>query len=676
MRVSDSQTARLCVQTIKFLAADAVERARSGHPGTPMGAADMAFVLWTEFLRFDPSDPHWRGRDRFVLSAGHASMLLYSLLHLFGYDLPMEELQRFRQWGSRTPGHPEVGAAPGIEATTGPLGQGFGNGVGLALGAKMLEARVPEAAGWHEPRVFALVSDGDLMEGVASEAASLAGHWGLGNLVYLYDDNRVSIEGPTGIAFCEDVEKRFLAYGWHVQRIDGHDHGAVRAALAAGVAERSRPSLVIARTTIGQGAPTKQGTAKTHGEPLGAEELKRAKEAAGWPLSPTFHVPKEVRALFAACAEEKRLERASWDAREKEFRRAAPDAAGRWDALWTRSVPADLPKRLLDAASGEGLATRKHSGRTIQTAASLIPSLTGGSADLAPSTSTSIDGAGDVAPVGLRCGAPVDFAGRTLHFGVREHAMGAIVNGLSLHGAFLPFGATFLVFSDYMRPSIRLAALSHLRVVFVFTHDSVFLGEDGPTHQPIEQAASLRLIPNLDVWRPADGLETAAAWAEAIRREHGPSALLLTRQNLSPLARPRGFNRALLSLGGYVLSDVDHAAPDVTFLATGSEVALAVAAQAKLLEHGLGVRVVSMPCVERFLSQPPSYRQSVLPQGGRFVALEAGRPDGWFSVAPGALLPIGLDRFGASAPQDVIARELGFTPEAVAGRVLAWLGRG
>ncbi|HEY7728989.1 MAG TPA: transketolase [Candidatus Eisenbacteria bacterium] len=670
-----ASTASQCVQTIKFLAADAVERARSGHPGAPMGMADMAFVLWTEFLRFDPADPEWRGRDRFVLSAGHASMLLYALLHLFGFDLPLEELRRFRQWGSRTPGHPEHGVAPGVEATTGPLGQGFGNGVGLALAEKMLLARVPEAAAWHEPRIFALVSDGDLMEGVASEAASLAGHWGLGNLVYLYDDNRVSIEGPTGIAFCEEVGERFEAYGWHVQRVDGHDHAAVREAIAAGVAERERPSILLARTLIGKGAPTKQGTAQTHGEPLGSEELRRAKEAAGWPLDPPFLVPEEVRAFFRDRAEEKRRVREIWDGDEAAFRRSSPEAAERWDALWSRAVPADLQARLLSVASGEGLATRKHSGRTIQAAAALIPSLVGGSADLAPSTSTTIEGGGHVAPAEFRCGAPVVYTGRTLHFGVREHAMGAIVNGLALHGAFLPFGATFLVFSDYMRPAIRLAALSRLRSIFVFTHDSVFLGEDGPTHQPIEQAASLRLIPNLHVWRPGDGLETAAAWAGALCRVRGPSVLLLTRQNLAPLTRPAGFDSALPARGGYVLAESEEGPPDITLVATGSEVPLAAAARERLAGRGVRARVVSMPCVERFLEEPASYRDSVLPRGGRFAVIEAGRLDGWFSLLGSNLLPIGLDRFGASAPGEVIARQLGFTPDGVAERTLAWMGR-
>ncbi len=673
MPATSTALAPLCVQTIKFLAADAVERARSGHPGAPMGMADMAFVLWSEYLRFDPEVPGWPGRDRFVLSAGHASMLLYALLHLCGYDLPMAELERFRQWGSRTPGHPERGHTPGVEVTTGPLGQGFGNGVGLALAQRMMRARFPEAPHLLDHRVFGIVSDGDLMEGVASEAASLAGHWGLGSLVYLYDSNRISIEGPTGIAFCEDAGRRFEAYGWHVQRIDGQDHAAVRAALDAAVAERERPSLVVARTTIGQGAPTKAGTAKAHGEPLGAEELRRAKEAAGWPLEPPFHVPAEVRAHFAACVAAKRRERAAWEGELQALRRAHPEASARWDAFWERRVPGDLEERLLDAASPEGLATRAHSSGTIQVAAGLVPSLVGGSADLDPSTLTAIRGAGHVAPAGFACGAPVDYAGRTLHFGVREHGMGAVVNGLAAYGSFIPYGSTFLVFSDYARPALRLAALSGLRSIFVFTHDSIFLGEDGPTHQPVEHAASLRLIPNLHVWRPADGPETAAAWAAAIGRAEGPTALLLTRQKLAPIERAPDFDRSLLRRGGYVVAEAEGAAADVALVATGSEVPLAIAARALLVEEGLRVSVVSMPCVERFLEEPEDYRQAVLPRGARYVALEAGRTGGWAALLGANLLPIGLERFGASAPAESLAREFGFTPESVATRIMAWL---
>lgn len=665
--------ASLCVQTIRFLAVDAVEQARSGHPGAPMGMADMAFVLWTEYLRFDPEVPGWPNRDRFVLSAGHASMLLYALLHLCGYDLPLSELRRFRQWGSRTPGHPERGHTPGVEVTTGPLGQGFGNGVGLALAQRLMRARFPEAPELLDHRVFGIVSDGDLMEGVASEAASLAGHWRLGNLIYLYDSNGISIEGPTGIAFCEDVGRRFEAYGWQVQRVDGRSHEAVRSALAAAVADGERPSLIIARTTIGQGAPTKEGTAKAHGEPLGSEEVRRAKEAAGWPLEPPFHVPREVRDFFDARVAMKRQDRAAWEGRVAEFRRSRPEAAARWDRHWEDPVPADLDDRLAGAASPEGLATRAHSGRTIQVAAAAVPALVGGSADLDPSTVTAIQGGGDVAPDGFRCGAPVDFAGRTLHFGVREHAMGAVLNGLAAYGSFIPYGSTFLIFSDYLRPSIRLAALSRLRSIFVFTHDSVFVGEDGPTHQPVEQAASLRLIPNLDVWRPADGLETAVAWAAAIGRAEGPTALLLTRQKLAAVGRAADFDRSLIARGGYILAEAGGGAPDVTIVATGSEVPLALSARELLTEEGVRVRVVSMPCVERFRAEPGEYRAAVVAPGGRCVALEAGRVDGLAALLGAGLLSIGLDHFGASAPAETLAREFGFTPESVAARILSWL---
>jgi transketolase len=673
MPATSTALAPLCVQTIKFLAADAVEKARSGHPGAPMGMADMAFILWTEYLRFDPEVPGWQNRDRFVLSAGHASMLLYALLHLCGYDLPLAELRRFRQLGSRTPGHPERGRTPGVEVTTGPLGQGFGNGVGLALAQRMMRARFPEAPELLDHRVFGIVSDGDLMEGVASEAASLAGHWRLGNLTYLYDSNGISIEGPTGIAFCEDVGRRFEAYGWQVQHVNGHSHEEVRSALAAAVAENERPSLIIARTTIGQGSPTKEGTAKAHGEPLGPEELRRAKEAAGWPLEPPFHVPQEVRAFFDARVAEKRRDRTAWDGRLADFRRRHPEAAARWDRHWTDPVPAGLDESLANAASREGLATRAHSGRTIQVAAAAVPSLVGGSADLDPSTVTAIRDGGDVAPEGFRCGAPVDFAGRTLHFGVREHAMGAVVNGLAASGCFIPYGSTFLIFSDYMRPSIRLAALSGLHSIFVFTHDSVFVGEDGPTHQPVEQAASLRLIPNLDVWRPADGLETAMAWAAAIGRADGPSALLLTRQKLAPVERSADFDRSLVARGGYVLAEAEGGAPDVSIVATGSEVPLALSARGLLIEEGVRVGVVSMPCIERFRAEPADYRATVLPPDGRCVALEAGCVDSLGALLGRNSLLIGLDHFGASAPAEALAREFGFTPDSVAARILSWL---
>ncbi len=665
---------QLCVQTIKFLSADAVERAKSGHPGAPMGAADMAFVLWSTFLRFDPGDPAWVNRDRFVLSAGHASMLLYSLLHLFGFDLSLEEIRSFRQWGSRTPGHPERGETPGVEATTGPLGQGFGNGVGMALGQRMARARFPRLGQLLEGRVFGIVSDGDLMEGVASEAASLAGHWGLGEIIYLYDDNLVSIEGPTALAWGEDVERRFQAYGWHTQRINGHDRVQVERALQSAIAESNRPSLILARTTIGKGAPTKEGSAKAHGEPLGPEELARAKAAAGWPPEPPFHIPDEARGYFSKRADEKRRERAAWDHRFAAARSEAPEEASRWDEFWSRRLPGDLEARLNAAVDpGTELATRTWSGRVIQAAAEAVPGLVGGSADLGPSTATDIVAGGSVAPAGLDSGAPISFAGRTLHFGVREHAMGAIVNGLALHGAFLPYGATFLIFSDYMRPAIRLAALTGLRATFVFTHDSIFLGEDGPTHQPIEQLPSLRLIPNLEVWRPADGPETAAAWASALRREAGPTALVLTRQKLKPLRRAGPLEAANIRKGGYVLHEAMGTKAHAVLVATGSEVPLAQEAASILAERGIPARVVSMPCVERFQAQSESYRREVLPPGVRVVLIEAAQTDPWCALVGSGALRIGLNRFGASAPAEVLAEKLGFTAPAVAARVALWL---
>jgi transketolase len=673
MSVVTTELEQLCVDTIRFLSADAVEKAKSGHPGAPMGAADMAYVLWARHLRFDPGDPGWPGRDRFVLSAGHASMLLYSLLHLFEFDLPLEEIQRFRQWGSKTPGHPEHGMAPGIEATTGPLGQGFANGVGMALAARMARARFPHLGPLLEGRVFGLVSDGDIMEGISAEAASLAGHWKLGNLIYLYDQNEITIEGSTMLAMSEDVGKRFEAYGWHTLRIDGHDRTQVAHALSEAIEEKERPSLILARTTIGRGAPTKAGTAKAHGEPLGAEELRGAKEAAGWPLSPEFLIPREVREHFHALAEEKRRARAEWDRLFEARRRERSDEAKEWDAFWSISLPEDLEQRLLAAVDGNASqATRAWSGKVLQVAASALPSLVGGSADLGPSTVTDIQGGGEVIPEGLRAGAPVTYGGRTLHFGVREHAMGAIVNGFAYHGGFLPFGATFLVFLDYMRAPVRLAALTGLRSIFVFTHDSVFLGEDGPTHQPIEHMPSLRLVPNLHSWRPADGPETAIAWASALRRPDGPTALVLTRQKLAPLRRSSGVDPTAIARGGYVLHDPD-AAPDVVLVASGSEVPLVQEAAAALAERGIRARVVSVPCVERFTAQPETYRREVIPGSVPRVLVEAARTEPWCALVGADALRIGLDRFGASAPAEVIARELGFTPAAVADRVRSWL---
>lgn len=662
---------RRAADTIRFLAADAVERARSGHPGMPMGMADAAAVLWLRHLRYDPADPAWPNRDRFVLSAGHGSMLLYAVLHLAGYDLPMEELRRFRQLGSRTPGHPEVDHTPGVETTTGPLGQGFANGVGLALAARMRAARFAGAA-WPpcDWRVFGIVSDGDLQEGVAHEAASLAGHWGLDNLVYLYDDNRITIEGDVALAFSEDVAARFEALGWAVGRADAHDVASLDAAIARAVEEPSRPSLVMCRSHIGYGAPRKQDTAAAHGEPLGAEELAGARRALGWPQEPPFHVPDDVRALFAERAAENRRAREAW-ARELDAWRRLEDQAP-WVALWDALEPPHVPRAMVEtlvarAPRGAG-ATRVHGSAALQAAAELVPALVGGSADLEPSTKTRIAGSPSV-----RRG---DFAGRNLHFGIREHGMGGILNGLAL-GGFVPYGSTFLVFSDYARPAIRLAALMRRQVIWVLTHDSVALGEDGPTHQPVEHLASLRAVPNVLVVRPADGVETAGAWGLALERRDGPTLLALSRQALPALERPADFRPDHLRRGGYVLRAAPPGARDaVTLVATGSEVGLALGAAERLDAAGLAARVVSMPAPQLFLAAEPAWRDAVLPPGGRRVSIEAGATMGWERVIGARGLAIGLDRFGASAPAADLAEHFGLTPERVAARILEWTRAG
>ncbi len=660
----DPKLAEQAVLTIKFLAVDAVEKADSGHPGLPMGAADAAFVLWSRFLRFDPQLPEWPDRDRFVLSAGHGSMLLYALLHLSGYDLLLDELKSFRQWGSRTPGHPEFGVTPGVEATTGPLGQGIGNAVGMALAAKMLAARF-NGAGPFQPishRIFVLASDGDMMEGISGEACSLAGHLGLGGLIVLYDDNRITIEGKTDLAFSEDVARRYEAYGWHAQRVDGHDRGAISSAIDAALAEKERPSLIVCRTHIAHGAPTKQDTADAHGAPLGADEVRATKEKEGWPLEPAFHIPGEVRDFFRSRAEEGMLMRTSWERGFVSWRRENPERAALWDALWCRTVPADFTRTLIEQApTGDG-ATRAHGSAVLQIAAQLVPALIGGSADLAPSTKTIIQGSPSVAR-----GA---FSGRNFHYGVREHAMGAMVNGILYHGAFRPYGATFLVFSDYMRPSIRLAALSHLPSIFVFTHDSIFVGEDGPTHEPVEHVAALRLIPNLDVFRPADGLETALAWGMALERSDGPTAILLTRQKLPGIEREAKGQLADPRRGAYL--SVGDERPDAVAIATGSELHLAVAAR-RALSGRKKLNVVSAPCLGIFARQEKAYRERLLPKGVPVVSIEAGRSEPWQAWTGPDGLNIGVDRYGASAPDKVIGEKLGFTADQVTQRIREWL---
>ena len=657
------------VNTIRFLAVDAVEKANSGHPGMPMGAATMAFVLWSRHLRFNPREPRWANRDRFILSAGHGSMLLYSLLHLAGYDLTVEDLKSFRQLGSKTPGHPEFHETPGVECTTGPLGQGISNAVGFALSQKMLAARV-NGGSWNpiDNYVYGICSDGDLMEGVASEACSLAGHLGLGNLIFLYDDNHISIEGQTEITFTEDREKRFEAYGWQVQRVaDSEDAEAIHRAIEAAKAEKERPSLITVRTHIGYGSPKKQDTRYAHGEPLGKDEVKATKEKLGWPLEPTFLVPDEVRRFWAGLIEQRKGEYESWQKRFVQWEKDEPARARVWDALANRQVPEDLPEKLasaLQAAAPDS--TRKLSQSIIQAAAKLVPSLVGGSADLDPSTFTAIKDGGDV--------DRGKFEGRTLHFGVREHGMGSIVNGMAYDGFFIPYGSTFLLFSDYMRPPIRLSALSRIQSLFVFTHDSIFLGEDGPTHQPIEQLATLRAIPFMEVWRPADGIEVAAAWASALLRRDGPTTFAFTRQKLPLLQRAHAGNVREAMKGAYTLVE-SQGDPDVVVIATGSEVPTAQAAL-QLLDKKLKVRLVSMPCVERFLKWPGDAQRKLIPHGkAKLVAVEAAGGHDWYRIVSDGLV-IGIDRFGASAPEKALADAYDLTPEKVAGRISKWLAEG
>ena len=642
------------INTLRFLSADGVQKANSGHPGLPMGAAAMAFTVWTRHLRHSPRNPKWMGRDRFILSGGHGSMLLYSLLHLTGYDLSLEDLQSFRQWGSKTPGHPEYGWTPGVEVTTGPLGAGLSTGVGMAIAGAHLAATFNKPG--HElidSYIYAIVTDGDLMEGVASEAASLAGHLSLGKLIYLYDDNKISIDGSTDLAFTEDRAKRFEAYGWHIQRVDdGNDVEAIDAAIKVAKAD-PRPSLILCRTIIGFGAPNRQGTQKAHGEPLGDEELNAAKDNLGWPKEPRFLIPDDVLEFYRKAVDRGRELEADWKMRREAYVRLFPDLG----AEFTRRI---LMNKLPDGweaalptfpADPKGMATRAASGKVINALAAKLPELIGGSADLAPSNNTKIDGS-----PAFQKDSP---AGRNFHFGVREHGMGSALNGMAIFGGVIPYGATFLVFADYMRGSVRLAALSHYPTIFIFTHDSVGLGEDGPTHQPVEHMASLRIIPNLVVLRPADANETAQAWKVAISRRDGPTVLALTRQNVPTMDGP-----ALVEKGAYVLKDFGK--PEVILMASGSEVGLVLEAAQKLADEGKGVRVVSFPSWELFEKQDEAYRESVLPKSiQKRLAVEAGTSFGWERYAKSV---IGIDRFGASAPAKTIFEKLGFTVENVVAK--------
>lgn len=664
----DAPAMRRLADTIRALSIDGVQKANSGHPGLPLGAADMAVVLWYHFLRDDPHHPHWPNRDRFILSAGHGSMLIYSLLHLAGYGVSMDDLKAFRQLGSITPGHPEIHLTPGVEATTGPLGQGIGNAVGMAMHTEMLRARTePLAPGLIDHFVYAIAGDGDLMEGIAAEAASLAGHLRLGRLIVLYDDNDISLDGPTSWTFTgEDRAARFAAYGWHVQSIDGHDHQAIANAIAAAKAD-PRPSLICARTVIGYGSPGKAGSSDAHGSPLGPEEVKRVKETLGLPAA-DFHVPDSDRAAWAERARRNGAAREAWDAQLAGARRN-PAFATLWDGLHNHELPADIESRLPKFDPAKPVATRAAGKESLNAIAAAATWLVGGSADLSVSTAAVIKGTTRV--------EAGNFAGRDLYFGVREHAMGSALNGITTQGTFRAYGGTFLTFSDYMRPAVRLAALSEIPAIYVWTHDSIFLGEDGPTHQPVEHVMSLRAIPNLLVLRPGDATETNYAWLLAARQTKRPTALILTRQNVMTIDRESGEFAAASGVlrGGYVLRRENGGTPDAILIATGSEVETAILAARALEADGRSIRVVSMPSFELFREQPREYRDSVLPPAvKRRASIEAGITFGWREWIGDDGLAIGIDRFGASAPAKALAEFFGLSVAKVTDRVKAWLG--
>jgi transketolase len=664
--ISPPELDELCINTLRFLAVDMVQKANSGHPGLPLGSAAMAYTLWDRFLKVNPRDPEWPDRDRFVLSAGHGSALLYALLHVAGFDLPMAELKRFRQWNSRTPGHPEYRKTAGVEATTGPLGQGFANAVGMAIAETSLAARFNRPGfAVVDHATYVLVSDGDMMEGVSSEAASLAGHLRLGKLIAFYADNHVTLGGRADLCFTEDRQARFAAYGWHVQHVeDGNDVAEVAAAIEAARAEKSRPSFIDVHTHIGYGSPHKQDTSKAHGEPLGVEEVRLTKENLGWPVEPSFDVPPEALEHFSAFAERGAARQAEWETQFQAYAKKYPALAAEFQRIMRQQLPQSWDRDLPTFRPDQGpMATRVAGGKVVNALAPHLPELMGGTADLEPSTHTNIDEGGDF--------EPDNRAGRNMYFGVREHAMGAILSGLALHRGFIPYGSTFLIFSDYMRPPMRLAAMTGLPVIYVFTHDSIALGEDGPTHQPVEQLLGLRSVPGLTVIRPADANETSAAWRIAIESRERPTVLVLTRQKLPVLdlsvypAITAGVPR-----GGYILADgADGARPDVVLVATGSEVHLALNAGNRLASERVKARVVSLPCSSRFRAQPEAYRNQVLPAGVPMLAIEAGATLGWDSYIGPSMSVLGVDRFGASAPGEVVMSEYGFTVDNVCQKV-------
>jgi transketolase len=666
MNMEISKLEELCINTVRFLAVDMVQQANSGHPGTPMGAAPMAYVLWDRFLKHNPSDPKWPNRDRFILSAGHASAMLYALLYLTGYDLPLEEIKRFRQWGSKTPGHPEYGIVPGVETTTGPLGQGFANGVGMAIAERWL-AEHYNRSGYEivDHYTYAIVSDGDLQEGVASESASLAGTLRLGKIIYLYDENDIQIEGNTSITFVENVAQRFQAYGWQVVGpIDGMNPASVDSAIKMAQSERAQPSLIICRTIIGYGSPNKAGSASAHGEPLGEEEVHLTKERLGWPYKEPFTIPEEVLSYFQKARERGTKWQLDWKSKLSDYQQVYPNKARQLDEDLSGRLPGGWDKDLynLFKTTDKAVATREASGKVMNAIVKKVHAFAGGSADLAPSTKTTLKGQGDF---GFD-----ESSGHNMHFGVREHAMGAIANGMSLHGGIIPFTGTFLVFYDYMRPPVRLAALMGIRVIYIFTHDSIGLGEDGPTHQPIEQIIALHGVPNLVTIRPADATETAEAWKIAMERDKGPTALILSRQNLAILDRATLASASGVQRGAYILWET-KVPPDVIVIGTGSEVHIALEAGMQLREKGITARVVSMPSCELFDSQSLAYRDEVLPPDIRTrVSIEAGTPLGWERYVGLDGITIGIPRFGASAPGPIMYDKLGLTVQHVVREVL------
>ncbi len=665
--MQNNDVKKLAANTIRILAAEGVQKANSGHPGMPMGMADVAMILWTEFLKHNPDDPKWHNRDRFVLSAGHGSMLIYTLLYLSGYNITLDELKSFRQWGSRTAGHPEYGLLPGIETTTGPLGQGFGNGIGMAIASKMTAARFNDGKNqlFGNHFIYAIVSDGDLMEGISHEAASIAGHLKLGNIIYFYDDNHITIEGNTSITFSEDIQKRFESYGWQVLKADAYNHDEIRNAIKKAQQETEKPTIIITKSHIGFGSPNKVDAADVHGSPLGAEELLETKKNLGWPTDREFFVPDEVKKLFEERKAELKKEYDSWQKNFEEWKKNNPDKAEEFNKYITNWLPENIDEELLNAVPKEPAATRSLSGKVIQKIAQLVPNFVGGSADLSPSTNTYMKDYSDV--------APGKFDGKNFHFGIREHGMGAILNGMSLYGGFRPFGATFFVFSDYMRPTIRLAAIMEIPVIYVFTHDSIFVGEDGPTHQPVEHLSVLRAIPNVTVIRPADGIETAMAWSFALKHKKGPVALILTRQKIEAFERSTDFNPKDVLKGAYVVMKEKNNKPELVIAASGSEVPVAVEA-AKLLSENYSVRVVSIPSKEVFIKQNDDFKKSIIPEDVPLVVIEAASMMGWGDLFRQKLLTIGMERFGASGPYKTLAEKFGFTGPQVAEKIKEWLG--